>query len=127
MFPLDKWHKGNPFVWLWFYFLAVLIFVIIAVILSPLNIGANLYPVILTILIYIGAFFLFVVIVIALVVFFSSPRHATNYQQYNAYKYTTQQLIVKLRTICRFAKINQFPLICKKIINAIKFRHQSDE
>ena len=126
MFPLDKWHKGNPLVWLLFYFIGALIFVIVAAILSPLDIGVDLFPNILTILICIGAFFVFVVIVIASISFFSQSR-STNYRQYYYHKYIAPHLMIILRAIRNLSKSNQFSLIRKKIVNAIKFRHYPDE
>ena len=37
MHPLNKWHKGNPFVWLFIYLVCLAVFTAIGTILAPMN------------------------------------------------------------------------------------------
>ncbi len=125
MHPLDKWHKRNPIVWLFLYFILVFMFTLVAVILSPLEIGSDLYPPILQVLIYIGSFGIAIVIIVILISFFKKYR--TKYTKNNHYRYVPTHLHIILRPIRWLTKSNQFPLIFKKIVNVIKCKYFSDK
>ncbi len=126
MYPLDKWHKGNPIVWLLAYFAVLLIFVIVGVVLSPLDIGRDLIIDILSIGLHVAEI-AFAVLIVFILASLALNQPITEKKHNNHKHNVPRNLCIKLRFIRFLSSCSKHSLILKNLSNVIKPDKKTDD
>lgn len=124
MYPLNKWHKGNPFVWLFLYLVCLAVFAAIGAILAPLNAKVStVVTSVLDICIPIG---LAAIVIVALALLAAALQNKnTQHNQDDNYRKVAKKLNLVLSPISRFPFCYKLPLVFKKLVNVINFNKNS--
>jgi uncharacterized membrane protein (DUF485 family) len=123
VYPLNKWHKGNPLVWVGVYVICLTIVALFGAILAPFGIGTSTIINILEIGIRIG-FGAIVVTSLALIyLHLENKRAKKNQDKY--YHEITRDLRVILKTIGSFTTSDKLPLIFKKLKNIVNLKENA--